>query len=870
MEQHRATDPGAPCLASETWVRSGGNSPPGVLSFPLRLFRIILAASLTLSALLYFLWSWHWPLVGDASLIHYIAFLIERGWAPYRDLGDMNMPGSYLIELAAMHLLGPGALAWRLFDFTLLAAATAAFFSIVTNAGAPLFPVPSERVGSASPQRPGAPSMTVSSSWVGFEAGPLAALFASSLFLLIHGRDGLAQGGQRDLSMAVCLIAATAFLFHAVRKNVAWPAAAFGLLSGVAVTIKPTAILLTLAQLALALYVIPRTSRRKLLAASALAYLVAPAAVLIFLLREHSLSAFLAALRTIVPYYAGLGHRPLGYVLLHSLSPLLALVLLWLAVLALDRDLFRSTLNWTRDWPRHWERAALLAGVLFGLVNCVLQARALPYYRYPLLAFLLPLMALDFTRAIEPANESGGPSFAVISQRVGSSQAARLLAHAALIVGGFFLAPQSAILIHRYRWRQTDLIASLEQNLSTLGGTQLSGHIQCIDTNSGCGNVLYLMRLEPATGILSDFFLFDSPQSPAVRQTRDQFSAAILAHPPQVIVVTSRLYLADPGDYDNYAKLDRWPAFQSFLTDRYTLQTEWTPTRTERWWSREEYPAAYRIYLLRPDTSVQATEQRGTVIVVSQSKNRVIMAADSRVGLTNDGINIHGVDDGKCKLASLDGNLIFGASGLIGNSAMGWSAASIAMDTATAATPPTDRDKGRQILAAWSESMIRRVVLDFTPEQIRTTARQNEGGLTTGILAGIGPEGTAWAQVSQIRYAVSDIRQLRYEIGSPISVKRQAFYFFGKTEIADEFNAGISDRSKREVAQWSRMRLGNTAFDEFKARRLAELTIQLYPDKTAVGGPVDEVELDSEGSRWITLKKNCISGDAGRPTQNSH
>ena len=36
-------------------------------------------------------------------------------------------------------------------------------------------------------------------------------------------------------------------------------------------------------------------------------------------------------------------------------------------------------------------------GVLFGLLNCILQQRALPYYRYPLLAFLLPLIALDLT-----------------------------------------------------------------------------------------------------------------------------------------------------------------------------------------------------------------------------------------------------------------------------------------------------------------------------------------------------------------------------------------------------------------------------------------------------------------------------------------
>ncbi len=205
-------------------------------------------------------------------------------------------------------------------------------------------------------------------------------------------------------------------------------------------------------------------------------------------------------------------------------------------------------------------------------------------------------MALDFTRS---ATNPGAPFVTVPSSRVGSNQLARILAIAALIVGGFFLAPQSAILIHRFRWQQTDLISSLEANLNALGGQKLSGHIQCIDTNSGCGNVLYLMRLEPSTGMLSDFFLFGSADAPTVRRTREQFSAAILANPPQVIVVTSRLYLGDPDDYDNFAKLQRWPAFAAFLAGHYTLQTQWTPTRTERWWSREEYPASYRIYVLR-------------------------------------------------------------------------------------------------------------------------------------------------------------------------------------------------------------------------------------------------------------------------------
>ena len=337
----------------------------------------------------------------------------------------------------------------------------------------------------------------------------------------------------------------------------------------------------------------PRISLLVLLAA--LAYLAAPILALIFLVRERALAAFLAGFHGIIPYYASLGHRPLSFVLLHSISPLLPLVLLWLGILVLLRP------------QLHWERAALLAGVVFGLLNCVVQQRALPYYRYPLLVFLLPLMAIDFTRALRPGpNPSAVAPFATaLSSRAGSDRAAKYLAALALAFAAFFLAPQSAVLIHRYRWWETDFISSLQQNLNALGGSSLSGHIQCIDSISGCGNVLYRMRLSPSTGVLSDFLLFGAasdrqpPETiPIIRQTRAQFSAAILARPPQVIVVTSHLHMDGP---DNFQKLSRWPAFAGFLATRYTLQTEWSPSRTARWWSREETPASYRIYVLRPN-----------------------------------------------------------------------------------------------------------------------------------------------------------------------------------------------------------------------------------------------------------------------------
>jgi hypothetical protein len=544
-----------------------------------RVFRILLAASLIVSALLFFVWSWRWPLVGDASLIHYIGWLIGRGWAPYREIGDMNMPGSYLIELAAMHVFGMGDLAWRLFDFALMTVATASFFVITRRS------------------RAGAPSMTVSSSWVGSENSWLAGLFAACLFILVHGRDGLAEGGQRDLTMAVCLIVATAFLFVAIRRDWPWAAAAFGLFSGVALTIKPTALPLTVAQLLLAVYVLRGSgtqgespNRRWLRHATAaiLGYLIAPGVALIFLLRERALAAFFANLHGLVLYYSGLGHRPLGFLLLHSISPLLPLVLLWLGVLALRRQ----PLDWERA-ALGWERAALGFGALFGLVSYLVQARGFPYYRYTLVVFLLPLMAVDFTRAAETQLSDLWRA----TSHIRRIKAAQWLALAALAFGGFFLAPQSAVLIHRYRWWETDFITSLERNLDALGGQRLSSHIQCIDSISGCGNVLYRMRLEPANGLLVDFPLFGADEVPFVRQTRERFFAAMNASPPQVLVVTSALYVDGPGEF---RKLDRWPAFKSFLAEDYTLQTEWSPTRTARWWSREETPASYRIYVLRP------------------------------------------------------------------------------------------------------------------------------------------------------------------------------------------------------------------------------------------------------------------------------
>jgi hypothetical protein len=500
-----------------------------------RALRPVLACCLVICSLLFFFWSWKWPLVGDASLIHYICFLMDHGMAPYRDLGDMNMPGVYIIEWTVMHTLGGGELAWRLFDFALMGFAAAAIFVITCP------------------------------DW-------FAGLFAASLFILVHGRDGLAQAGQRDLTMSICLLVGTAFLFTGVRQTRRWPFVLFGFFSGVAATIKPTILPFGVALLILAVVTLRRRAQpiASCVFGASAAFLIGPLIALGFLIEKDALGAYIKGLSGIVPYYASLGHKAPGFLISHSISPLMSIVVIWLVLIGIRRP------------KLSWERVALLCGIAFGLLSYVVQARGYPYYRYPLLAFLLPLIAIDFTAALR-----------VHSGRIG--RCSSVLAAIGLITGSLVIAPTSIVLIHRYA-RHADFITSLEQTLREMGGSKLSGNIQCIDSISGCGTTLYKMRIVQSTGVLSDFLLFGPQTKVVIRSTRQQFFQEITSNPPLVIVVSAWLHIDGPG---NYQKLERWPGLSDFLARKYTLKTEWTPSRPNHWWSREQWPDGYRVYVLR-------------------------------------------------------------------------------------------------------------------------------------------------------------------------------------------------------------------------------------------------------------------------------
>jgi hypothetical protein len=337
-------------FASKDWLRK-------ILAWRPRSsrLRIVLALYFSLCIGFFAVRTAHWKQVNDPAQLHYLCFLMDHGFAPYRDLLEINMPGIYLVNWSVMHTLGGGSGAWRAFDFALLGIASGAMIVI------------------ARPY-----------DW-------LAGFLGATLFILYHARDGAGQEGQREFIIAVLLLCAYAFLFDAFRSRRTWPMFAFGLCGGMAATIKPMPLPFMLVVLLLAAIKWKRLSEPVLrLLLYALLGLMAPLAMVgAFLISHHSLDSFWYLLRVELPFYQGLGRVSLPMLLsLIATASVKTVALIALAIAVMKRD-------W---W--NWEGKLLVAGIMFGVASYLAQGKAFPYHRYPMLAFLFLWAGLQMIPAL--------------------------------------------------------------------------------------------------------------------------------------------------------------------------------------------------------------------------------------------------------------------------------------------------------------------------------------------------------------------------------------------------------------------------------------------------------------------------------------
>ncbi len=416
-----------------------------------------------------------WPLVHDAPIMHYIAWRIGEGAAPYRDLFDMNFPGVYLVHRAALGLFGAGDGGWRAFDLLWLAATSGCAAAL------------------AAP-------------W-----GRLAAWGAGLFFAVYHLAGGPWQAGQRDFLLCPLLLAAVLGVARwaegrGARSSLAWG----GLALGAGITIKPHAaalaagILVAVAVLARRAGVSPWT-RAALFAGGVV---LIPAAVGAWVAARGALGAWREiVLDYLLPLYAHLG-RPAQWTF-HRWH-------VWIAIgagMALSLGAVIARRGFT---ARH---ALAVLGLGYGLLHFFGQRKGWEYHLYPLAAFAAVLLFAEAGRLLEAARPlASAPLLASLALAVG------LLAVKGVEAG-------DAAWIAGKERRVSAVVGDLAGRLGP-GDT-----VQVLDTTDGGIHALLRLRAHEPTRFVYDFHFYHDVETPTIRKLRAELAAALDKHPPRFVVL---------------------------------------------------------------------------------------------------------------------------------------------------------------------------------------------------------------------------------------------------------------------------------------------------------------------------------------------
>jgi hypothetical protein len=457
--------------------------------------------------------SFGWPLVHDAPIMHYVAWLLSEGGVPYRDAFDMNAPGVYLVHWALVAVAGPGDLAWRVFDLCWLG---------VTSALLVVFCRP---LGGAWPS-------------VG----------AATLFALYHLSGGAWRVGQRDFLLCAFLLGAAHLVASGLERGVRpRRLLAGGLCLGAGMMVKPYAGLYWMGALAVAAWGARRAGRPPLLAASAVftGGLLVPMATLAWLEARGGLGSFQAIVAGyLVPLYSQVG-RDLA---LEAIGRYGSGVPLWsflggLGIVALLRPV----------GGRYEAREALaLLGVLYGALHLVLQAKGWEYHLYPLALFLVALVPVAV----------GGRD----PRRAAPALSALAVGLWGLLV---FVLAVKGLAVREEAWiaRKVARVGAVTRELRRVvpdGAT-----VQVLDTTDGGIHALLRLGVRQPTRFLYDFHFFHHERDRRIQGLRAEFMAGLLARPPAALLV-----LRDDWIRPGYERLAAFPELAAWIERGYHLAAE--------------------------------------------------------------------------------------------------------------------------------------------------------------------------------------------------------------------------------------------------------------------------------------------------------
>jgi len=459
-----------------------------------------------------------WPLIHDAPLMHYVAWLITQGAVPYRDVFDMNVPGVYLIHLGVLGVGGHGDLAWRLFDLGWLAALCVLLFIFC---------------------RP--------------MCGGWTAAGGAALFALYHLSGGAWRVGQRDFLLCLFLLAGTFGVARAIERHGALaPLLIGGLSLGAAMTVKPHAGLLWVGCILAVIGAARRQGFPPARAAAAVVggALVVPALVFGWLAWRGGFGPFVDILvGYVLPLYSRVGRMPAwaalrwyeyGWQLWLLFAGLTAV-----ALLSPAREGFTA------------RKALAVMGAAYGALHFWIQGKGWEYQLYPLACFLC---------ALAPLAAAGARA----ASRAGARRGVALVLWAGLVVvlgvkGAHALdAPWVADKAHRVAAVTSDL-----RRLLPPGGHDPAPTVQVMDVTEGGIHALFTLGLRQPTRFLYDFHFFHDQDDPRIRALRAEFARGLEIGQPAAIVV-----FRDTWNRQGYGRLSDFPEVQRLLEDSYRLAVE--------------------------------------------------------------------------------------------------------------------------------------------------------------------------------------------------------------------------------------------------------------------------------------------------------
>lgn len=446
-----------------------------------------------------------WPLIHDAPIMHYIAWRIGEGAAPYRDLLDMNFPGVYLLHAALLRLGGPGDVAWRVFDLAWLA------FGCLTVAA---FAAP----------------------W-----GRVAAAGGGLFFSLHHLAAGPWQTGQRDFLLCPFLLVGALGVARWVERRVSLvPLAWGGLVLGSGLTIKPHAALLAAA---LTLVVVAQTRRGSRDSTGA-----RPVAIFLLALALPMLAAvaWVAALGALPAWWAFLVDYLLPlYTRLRQADPGLHHWHVWIPV-GIGVTLSVTTARGNQRFTiRH---GIALIGLAYGVAHFLVQGKGWEYHLYPTAAFAAVLLFSELEALVRTRARAIVPlmaSVALVAVLLGSKGAES----AAAVEDGWVSAKAR---------RVSAVVDALGRHLGP------GDVVQVLDTTDGGIHALLRLRVAQPTRFLYDFHFFHDIETPMVRELRRELVRGLERRPPRCVVV-----FVGGWPTGGWERFGSFPELERLLADRY-------------------------------------------------------------------------------------------------------------------------------------------------------------------------------------------------------------------------------------------------------------------------------------------------------------